>query len=126
MYAETKKSLSAEITSRVETTLVARCGDSDFFYEILDIRQFVDANSVPTKLTIEFELALKYADKPNEFLMFHARLEDLDLSSDVYYIGSPAIELTHSNVFDQELKERMIRASEGYSSAFELRFSIES
>lgn len=125
MSTETSKSLSAEITSRLETTLVARCGDTDFFYEILNLRQFVDVTSVPAKFTIEFELALKYADKPNEFLMFHARIEDLDLSSDVYYLSSSQIDLTHVDVRSEELKERMIDAFEVWS-AFELKFSIES
>lgn len=125
MSTETSKSLSAEITSRLETTLVARCGDTDFFYEILDLRQFVDVTSVPAKFTIEFELALKYADKPNELLMFHARIEDLDLSSDAYYLSSSQIDLTHVDVRSEELKERMIDAFEIWS-AFELKFSIES
>lgn len=125
MSTETSKSLSAEITSRLETTLVARCGDTDFFYEILDLRQFVDVTSVPAKFTIEFELALKYADKPNELLMLHARIEDLDLSSDVYYLSSGQIDLTHVDVRSEELKERMIDAFEIWS-AFELKFSNES
>lgn len=125
MSTETNKSLSAEITSRLETTLVARCGDPDFFYEILDLRQFIDVTSVPAKFTIEFELALRYADKPNELLMFHARIEDLDLSSDVYYLSSSQIDLTHVDVRSEELKERMIDAFEIWS-AFELKFSIES
>lgn len=125
MFNETDKSLTTEITSRLETTLVARCADPDFFYEISDLRQFIDASSGSTKLNIEFELVLKYTNKPNELLMFHARIEDIDLSSDAYYINSHEIDLVISNVLNEELKERMINAFE-VASAFKLKFSIES
>ena len=50
MFTEAKQSVSAEITNHLETTLVARCSDSDFVYEIEGFTQKVDATSVPTKL----------------------------------------------------------------------------
>ena len=125
MFTETKKSLSTEITNQLETTLVAACSDSDFFYEIESLKQTVDATSVPTKLTIEFELVFRYADDLKESLMFHSRIEDLNLFKDTYTIVSHEIDLVISNVLNEELKERMMRAFEIYS-LFELRFSIES
>lgn len=124
MSSETTRSSSVEVTNRLETTLVARCSNPDFFYEINDLRQLVDASSAPTKSTVEFEVVLRYADKPNEFLVFHARIEDFNSHSDVYYVNSNALDLVISNVFDEELKERMIEAFEVWS-AFELKFSIE-
>ena len=125
MFTEAKQSVSAEITNHLETTLVARCSDSDFVYEIEGFTQKVDATSVPTKLTVEFELVLRYAEKPNESLMFHSRIKDINLFSDSYSILSYEIDLTQSNVYDYELKERMFKAFEVYS-LFELKFSIES
>ena len=56
--------------------------------------------------------------------MFHSRIKDINLFSDSYSILSYEIDLTQSNVYDYELKERMFKAFEVYS-LFELKFSIE-
>lgn len=125
MFTEARQSLSAEITNRLVTTLVARCSHSDFIYEIESLSQKVDATSVPTKLNIEFELVLRYAEKPDEYLIFHSLIENLNLFMSPYSIIYHEIDLVNSNVSDEELKERMIREFEIYST-FDFEFSIES
>lgn len=124
MFTETTKSSSVEITRRVEATLVARCSDSDFVYEIESLRQSIKSTSLPIRQTIEFVVTLRSAEDPREFLTFEARIKDLEVRLDFYSVPSYNFNLIETNVSDVELKERMIKAFENYSS-FNLEFSIE-
>lgn len=126
MFTEAKKSSSVEVAHRLGATLVARCSDSDFIYEIENLRlTSIDASSIPARCTIDFVLVLRCAEEPNEFITFYSQIKDLHLISDFYNIESYEINMIDSNVSDYELKERMIKAFESYSS-FNLEFSIES
>lgn len=124
MSTETKKSLSAEITSRLETTLVARCSDPDFLYEIESLRQTIDATSLPMKQTIDFVVTMRSAEDHREFITFYSQIKDLEVRLDFFSIPIYYINVIDSNVDDYELKDRMINAFENYSS-FNLEFSIE-
>lgn len=124
MLAETKKSTSVEVTHRLEATLRARCSDSDFVYEIESLKSSVDVTSLPIRQTIEFVVALRSAENPMEFLTFEARLKDHEVRLDFYSIPKYDLDLIDANVSDVELKERMLKAFESYSS-FALEFSVE-
>ena len=126
MFTETRKSTSVEVTHRIVTSLRASCSDSDFIYETESLRQTsIDTSSVPMRCTIDFVLVLRYTEELNESVTFYAQIKDLDLITDFYNIESYEISVIDSNVSDYELKERMLRAFESYSS-FDLEFSIES
>lgn len=124
MFTETTRSSSVEITRQIEATLVARCSDSDFLYEIESLRQSIKSTSLPVRLTIEFVVTLRSAEDPREFLTFESRIKDLEVRLDFYSVSSYNFNLIEANVSDIELKERMIKAFESYSS-FNLEFSIE-
>lgn len=124
MFTETTKSSSVEITRRVEATLVARCSDSDFVYEIESLRQSIKSTSLPIRQTIEFVVTLRSAEDPREFLTFESRIKDLEVRLNFYSVPIYNFNLIETNVSDVELKERMIKAFESYSS-FNLEFSIE-
>lgn len=124
MIAETKKSTSVEVTHQLEATLRARCSDSDFVYQIESLKSSVDVTSLPIRQTIEFVVTLRSAENPMEFLTFEARLKDHEVRLDFYSIPKYDLDLIDANVSDVELKERMIKAFESYSS-FALEFSVE-
>ena len=124
MFTETTKSSSVEITRRIEATLVASCSDSDFVYEIESLKQSIKSTSLPIRQTIEFVVTLRSAEDPREFLTFESRIKDLEVRLDFYSVSSYNFNLIETNVSDVELKERMIKAFESYSS-FNLEFSIE-
>ena len=126
MFSETKKSTSTEVTHRLDATLVASCSDSDFVYEIENLRlTSIDTSLIPARCTIDFVLVLRCAEEPNEFITFYSQIKDFDLISDFYNVESYEINIIDSNVSDYELKERMIKSFEKYS-LFRLEFSIES
>ena len=124
MFTETTKSSSAEITRRVEATLVARCSDSDFVYEIESLKQSIKSTSLPIRQTIEFVVTLRSAEDPREFMTFYSQIKDLEVRLDFFSIPNYYVSLIDTNVSDVELKERMLKAFESYSS-FDLEFSIE-
>lgn len=124
MFTETTKSSSAEITRRVEATLVARCSDSDFVYEIESLKQSIKSTSLPIRQTIEFVVTLRSAEDPKEFMTFYSQIKDLEVRLDFFSIPNYYVSLIDANVSDVELKERMLKAFESYSS-FDLEFSIE-
>lgn len=124
MFTETTKSSSAEITRRVEATLVARCSDSDFLYEIESLKQSIKSTSLPIRQTIEFVVTLRSAEDPKEFMTFYSQIKDLEVRLDFFSIPNYYVSLIDANVSDVELKERMLKAFESYSS-FDLEFSIE-
>ena len=124
MFTETTKSSSAEVTRRVEATLVARCSDSDFVYEIESLRQSIDASSLPMKQTIDFVVTMRSAEDHREFITFYSQIKDLEVRLDFFSILIYYINMIDSNVDDHELKDRMLLAFENYSS-FNLEFSIE-
>ena len=124
MFTETTKSSSAEITRRVEATLVARCSDSDFLYEIESLRQSIKSTSLPIRQTIEFVLTLRSAEDSKDFMTFYSQIKDLEVRLDFVSIPNNYVSLIDANVSDVELKERMLKAFESYSS-FDLEFSIE-
>lgn len=125
MFTETTRSSSAEITRRVEATLVARCSDSDFVYEIESLKQSIKSTSLPIRQTIEFVVTLRSAEDPKEFMTFYSQIKDLEVRLDFFSIPNYYVSLIDANVSDVELKERMLKAFESYSS-FDLEFSIES
>lgn len=125
MFTETTRSSSAAITRRVEATLVARCSDSDFIYEIESLRQSIDASSLPMKQTIDFVVTMRSAEDHREFMTFYSQIKDLEVRLDFFSIPIYYVSLIDANVSDVELKERMLKAFESYSS-FDLEFSIES
>lgn len=124
MFTEATKSSSAEITSRVETTLVARCSDSDFVYEIESLKQSIKSTSLPIRQTIEFVVTLRSAEDDQSFMTFYSQIKDLEVRLDFFSIPNYYVSLIDANVSDVELKERMLKAFESYSS-FDLEFSIE-
>lgn len=124
MITETTKSSSVEITRRIEVMLLARCSDSDFVYEIESLRQKIDATSLPMKQTIDFVVTMRSAEDHREFITFYSQIKDLEVRLDFFSIPIYSINVIDSNVDDYELKERMIKAFESYSS-FNLEFSIE-
>lgn len=125
MLAETKKSTSVEVTHRLEATLRARCSDSDFLYEIDSLKQTIDATSLPIRQTIEFVVTLRSAENPMEFLTFESRINDLEVRLDFYSIPKYDLDLIDEQISSFEMKERIFKAFESYSS-FSLEFSIES
>lgn len=124
MFTETTKSSSVEITRRIEATLVARCSDSDFLYEIESLRQSIKSTSLPIRQTIEFVVTLRSAENPREFLTFEARIKDLEVRLDFYSVPTHYLELIDEQLSSLEMKERIFKAFESYSS-FNLEFSIE-
>lgn len=124
MFTEAKKSSSAEVAHRLTATLVARCSDSDFIYEIESLRQKIDASSLPMKQTIDFVVTMRSAEDHREFITFYSQIKDLEVRLDFFSIPIYYINVIDSNVDDYELKDRMINAFESYSS-FNLEFSIE-
>lgn len=124
MFSETKKSTSAEVVHRLGATLVARCSDSDFIYEIESLRQKIDASSLPMKQTIDFVVTMRSAEDHRDFITFYSQIKDLEVRLDFFSIPIYYISVIDSNVDDYELKDRMINAFENYSS-FNLEFSIE-
>lgn len=124
MFTETTKSSSAEITRRVEATLVARCSDSDFVYEIESLKQSIKSTSLPIRQTIEFVVTLRSAEDDQSFMTFYSQIKDLEVRLDFFSIPNYYVSLIDANVSDVELKERMLKAFESYSS-FDLEFSIE-
>ena len=125
MFTEATKSSSAEITRRVEATLVARCSDSDFVYEIESLKQSIKSTSLPIRQTIEFVVTLRSAEDDHSFMTFYSQIKDLEVRLDFFSIPNYYVSLIDANVSDVELKERMLKAFESYSS-FDLEFSIES
>lgn len=125
MLTETKKSSSVEVTHRLDATLVAICSDSDFIYEIESLKQSIDATSLPIRQTIEFVLTLRSAEDSKDFMTFYSQIKDLEVRLDFVRVNTYEMSLIDTNVLDVELKERMMRAFEKYSS-FNLEFSIES
>ena len=124
MISETKKSSSVEVTHRLDATLVAICSDSDFIYEIESLKQSIDATSLPIRQTIEFVLTLRSAEDSKDFMTFYSQIKDLEVRLDFFSIPNYYVSLIDANVSDVELKERMLKAFESYSS-FNLEFSIE-
>lgn len=124
MFTEATRSSSAEITRRVEAKLVARCSDSDFVYEIESLKQSIKSTSLPIRQTIEFVVTLRSAEDPKEFMTFYSQIKDLEVRLDFFSIPNYYVSLIDANVSDVELKERMLKAFESYSS-FDLEFSIE-
>lgn len=124
MLTETTKSSSAEITRRVEATLVARCSDSDFVYEIESLKQSIKSTSLPIRQTIEFIVTMRPAEDDQSFMTFYSQIKDLEVRLDFFSIPNYYVSLIDANVSDIELKERMLKAFESYSS-FDLGFSIE-
>lgn len=124
MFTEATKSSSAEITRRVEVTLVARCSDSDFLYEIESLKQSIKSTSLPIRQTIEFVVTLRSAEDDQSFMTFYSQIKDLEVRLDFFSIPNYYVSLIDANVSDVELKERMLKAFESYSS-FDLEFSIE-
>lgn len=125
MFTEATRSSSAEITRRVEATLVARCSDSDFVYEIESLKQSIKSTSLPIRQTIEFVVTLRSAEDPREFMTFEAQIKDLEVRLDFYSVPKYYLNLIDEQLSNLEMKERMIKAFESYSS-FDLEFSIES
>ena len=124
MFTETTKSSSVEITRRIEATLVARCSDSDFLYEIESLKQSIKSTSLPIRQTIEFVVTLRSAEDDQSFMTFYSQIKDLEVRLDFFSIPNYYVSLIDANVSDVELKERMLKAFESYSS-FDLEFSIE-
>lgn len=124
MFTETTRSSSVEITRQIEATLVARCSDSDFLYEIESLRQSIKSTSLPIRQTIEFVVTLRSAENPREFLTFEARIKDLEVRLDFYSVPIHYLELIDEQLSNLEIKERIFKAFENYSS-FNLEFSIE-
>lgn len=124
MFTEAKKSSSAEVAHRLTTTLIASCYDSDFIYEIESLRQSIDASSLPMKQTIEFVVTMRSAEDDQSFMTFYSQIKDLEVRLDFFSIPNYYVSLIDANVSDVELKERMLKAFESYSS-FDLEFSIE-
>lgn len=124
MFTETTRSSSVEITRRVEAMLVARCSDSDFVYEIESLKQSIKSTSLPIRQTIEFVVTLRSAEDPMEFLTFEARIKDLEVRLDFFSIPKHYLELIDEQLSSLEMKERIFKAFESYSS-FDLEFSIE-
>ena len=125
MFSETKKSASVEVTHRLDATLVARCSDSDFVYEIENLKNSVDTTSLPIRQTIEFVLTLRSAEDSKDFMTFYSQIKDLEVRLDFFSIPNYYVSLIDTNVSDVELKERMLKAFNDYSS-FILGFSVES
>lgn len=125
MFAETKKSTSVEVTHKIGVNLAARCSDSDFIYEIDNLKQTIDATSLPIRQTIEFVVTLRSAENPMEFLTFEARIKGLEVRLDFYSIPKYDLDLIDEQISSFEMKERIFKAFESYSS-FSLEFSIES
>lgn len=125
MFAETKKSTSVEVTHKIGVTLTARCSDSDCLYEIDSLKQTIDSSSLPIRQTIEFVVTLRSAENPMEFLTFEARIKDLEVRLDFYSIPKYDLDLIDEQISSFEMKERIFKAFESYSS-FSLEFSIES
>lgn len=125
MFSETKKSTSVEVTHRLEATLRARCSDSDFVYEIESLKQSIDSSSLPIRQTIEFIVTMRSAEDPKDFMTFYSQIKDLEVRLDFYSVPIYDVSLIDTNISDIELKERMLKAFESYSS-FSLKFSVES
>ena len=105
-------------------TFRARCSDLDFVYEIESLKQTIDATSLPIRQTIEFVVTLRSAENPMEFLTFEARIKDLEVRLDFYSIPKYDLDLIDEQLSNFEMKERIFKAFESYSS-FSLEFSIE-
>ena len=124
MFTEATRSSSAEITRRVEATLVARCSDSDFVYEIESLKQSIKSTSLPIRQTIEFVVTLRSAEDPREFMTFETQIKDLEVRLDFYSVPKYYLNLIDEQLSSLEMKERIVKAFESYSS-FDLEFSIE-
>lgn len=124
MFTEATRSSSTEITRRVEATLVARCSDSDFVYEIESLKQSIKSTSLPIRQTIEFVVTLRSAEDPREFMTFEAQIKDLEVRLDFYSVPKYYLNLIDEQLSSLEMKERIVKAFESYSS-FDLEFSIE-
>ena len=124
MFTEATRSSSVEITRRVEATLVARCSDSDFVYEIESLKQSIKSTSLPIRQTIEFVVTLRSAEDPREFMTFEAQIKDLEVRLDFYSVPKYYLNLIDEQFLSLEMKERIVKAFESYSS-FDLEFSIE-
>ena len=124
MFTEATRSSSTEITRRVEATLVARCSDSDFVYEIESLKQSIKSTSLPIRQTIEFVVTLRSAEDPREFMTFEAQIKDLEVRLDFYSVPKYYLNLIDEQLLSLEMKERIVKAFESYSS-FDLEFSIE-
>ena len=125
MFSETKRSSSIEVAHQLVATLVARCADSDFVYEIESLRQKIDATSLPMKQTIDFVVTLRSTEDYREFLTFEAQIKDLEVRLDFFSIPLHYLTLIDEQLLSLEMKERIMKAFESYSS-FNLEFSIES
>lgn len=125
MIAETKKSTYVEVTNRIEATLVARCSDSDFIYEIESLRQLIDNTSLPIKQSIRTIVTLRSTEDHREFLTLEAEIRDLEVRLDFVRMPKHYFFIIDEQFSNFEMKERMLKAFNDYSS-FNLEFSIES
>lgn len=124
MFTETKKSSSVEVTHRLDATLVARCSDSSFLYEIESLKQSVDSTALPIRQKIEFIVTMRSAEDEQAFMTFYSQIKDLEVRLDFFNIPIYYVSLIDTNVSDIELKERMLKVFNEYSS-FNLEFSVE-
>lgn len=76
MFSETKKSTSVEVTHRLDATLVARCSDSDFVYEIESLKNSIDTTSLPIRQTIEFIVTMRPAESEDQNIIESVCLND--------------------------------------------------
>ena len=125
MITEAKKYSSVEVTHRLDATLIARCSDSSFLYEIESLKQSVDSTSLPIRQKIEFIVTMRSAEDEQAFMTFYSQIKDMEVRLDFFSIPIYYISLIDTNVSDVELKERMLKAFNDYSS-FALEFSVES
>lgn len=125
MITETKKSSSIDVAHRLTATLVARCSDSDFIYEIESLRQLVDNTSLPIKQSIRTIVTLRSAEDSREFLTFEAEIRDLEVRLDFVSMSKHYFFIIDEQFSNFEMKERMLKAFNDHSS-FNLEFSIES
>lgn len=89
------------------------------------MKSSVDVTSLPIRQTIEFVVTLRSAENPMEFLTFEARLKDYEVRLDFYSIPKYDLDLIDEQLSSFEMKERIFKAFESYSS-FALEFSVES
>lgn len=87
-------------------------------------KQSIKSTSLPIRQTIEFVVTLRSAEDDQSFMTFYSQIKDLEVRLDFFSIPNYYVSLIDANVSDVELKERMLKAFESYSS-FDLEFSIE-
>lgn len=110
MLREAEKSVYNEIAFQLHSSLKAECFDSDFFYEIVDMKQTYDAYTLPMRCSIQAELTLSSAENSDNYLVCLINVENVEATEDDYYLDDSEVSLFEVYGNYEEIEERIIAA----------------